>query len=494
MTEAGRNPDSVAALLATLETARRDWDEPSARQSAQRVAGHAIALGLIDNSWVPGDDVASVDALAALLRAAVADAAGAATILIVEDDRLTAQVLSDAITAHGRAIQVAPTAARARALIREHDIALIVLDLVLPDNDGRDLLTEIRATPATRATPVIVVTARTDAISQAECYALGADVLLPKPVDTGVLLSAVSAQLAHAAERRLEGRIDGLTMLPNRAAFMDALERATTLAHRNQQNLAAAMIDLDHFKSVNDTYGHAMGDRVLHGCAQTISRALRTTDFVARWGGEELCVFFPDTSVTGAVRALDKALAAVRGLQFKSGTSVFGITFSAGLAPLLRGAAASDMLEEADRLLYVAKNSGRNRIISPADEADPPRPRALVVEDDPAVNAVVVRLLQREGFDIASFADGRLAAEAAEGEHFSLAIIDLHIPVMNGFELVEKLRTMPTASKMPILFLTGSGDEDNVVRGFEVGANDYLVKPFYPRELIARISRLLPKR
>lgn len=494
MAESGRNPDSVAALLATLETARRTWDQPSARLSAQRVAAHAMALGLIEHAWVPADDVTSVDALAALLRAAVAGSAPPATILIVEDDRLTAQVLSDALTAQGRAIQIASTAARARALIREHDIGLIVLDLVLPDHDGRDVLTELRATPATRATPVIVVTARNDAISQAECYALGADVLLPKPVDPGVLLSAVSAQLAHAAERRLEGRVDGLTMLPNRAAFMDALERATTLAHRNQQTLAAAMIDLDHFKSVNDTYGHAMGDRVLHACAQTISRALRTTDFVARWGGEEMCVFFPDTSVTGAVRALEKALAAVRALKFTNASSTFGITFSAGLAPLLRGATAGDMLEEADRLLYVAKHSGRNRIISPADEAHPPRPRALLVEDDPAVNAVVVRLLEREGFEVASFTDGLLGAQAAEREHFSLAIIDLHIPVINGFELVEKLRTMPTASKMPILFLTGSGDEDNVVRGFEVGANDYLVKPFYPRELIARITRLLPKR
>jgi two-component system, cell cycle response regulator len=485
---------TLDALIATLEAARTTWHEVGSRKSAHRIGIHAAETGVIDGNWEKLDDLDRVDELIARLRAIRSSEIDPTTILIVEDDRLTARVLADALTSEGRTVLIAGSARQAEKLLREHDIAIILLDLVLPDGDGRDFLTRIRMTPATRGVPVIVITARKDAVSQAECFALGADALLAKPVQPTVLIAAVSAQLAHAMERRLEGREDGLTGLANRVAFMDALERTIPLAQRNNQPLALAMIDLDHFKAVNDSHGHAAGDQVLRACAQTIGKMLRSSDYVARWGGEELCAFFPDTSAHGAVRAMEKALAAVRALEFRSGATTYGITFSAGVAAFQRGATAADLLEEADRLLYVAKASGRNRIISPADEADPPRPRALLVEDDPAVSSAVRRLLEREGFDVAHFPDGNGVVSAAQAEHFTIAIMDLDLPVIGGFDLVKKLRTLATASKLPILFLTGSDEEDDIVRGFEVGANDYLVKPFHARELIARITRLLPKR
>jgi two-component system, cell cycle response regulator len=485
---------TVDALIATLEAARTSWGDVASQASAQRIGIHAAGTGVIGGNWEKLDDLDRVDELIARLRATRSPAIDPTTILIVEDDRLTARILADALTADGRTVRIAGSARQAEKVIREQEIGIILLDLVLPDGDGRDFLTRIRMTPATRAVPVIVITARKDAVSQAECFALGADALLAKPVQPAVLVAAVLAQLAHATERRLEGREDGLTGLPNRIAFMDALERTIPLAQRNNQPLALAMIDLDHFKSVNDSHGHAAGDEVLRVCAQTIGKMLRSSDYVARWGGEELCAFFPDTSAQGAVRAMEKALAAVRALEFRSGAAIFGITFSSGVAALQHGGTVVDLLEEADRLLYVAKASGRNRIISPADEADPPKPRALLVEDDLAVASAVKRLLEREGFDVAHFADGTGVVSATQAEHFTIAIIDLDLPVIGGFDLVKKMRTMATAAKLPILFLTGSDEEDDIVRGFEVGANDYLVKPFHARELIARITRLLPKR
>ena len=484
--------DEIDALIATLDAARASWNRMSGA-TVRRVAAHAAAIGVVVDLPL-SDDLVAVDEMIRRLSLARGSAEGKTQILIVEDDKLTAQVLADTLRTADRDVHIASNAADAVKYIREHEVGLIILDLVLPDADGRDLLTRIRSTPATRATPVIVVTARSDAVSQAECFALGADALLNKPVEPAVLLAAVAAHLAHAAQRRLEGRIDTLTMLPNRAAFLDALSRATPFAQRNNQPLALAMIDLDHFKSVNDTYGHGMGDEVLQTCAREIARALRTTDYVARWGGEELCAFFPNTTTRGAAIALGKALEAVRTLPFVSNGRVFSVTFSAGLASLEPGGSQQKLLEEADRLLYVAKNSGRNRIISRLDEADPPRPRALLVEDDEAVASVVCRLLEREGFDVAHFHQGDGVISAAEHEHFSVAVIDLALPDADGFDIVERLRTLPAAAKMPILMLTASGEEDDVVRGFAVGANDYLIKPFHARELVARVNRMLPRR
>ncbi len=471
------------AMLAALEAARAAWQDALARMSARRLAAHAAATGAVGAN-TDAAALESVDALIGQLHSARVSTEHT-TILIVEDDRLTARILADTLAANERTVLVADSAAEATRLIREHDVGIILLDLVLPDGDGRDLLTQLRATPVTAAVPVLVISSHQDPITQAECFALGADTLLPKPVAPSVVAAAVAAHLGHAAERRLEGRVDGLTGLPNRAGFLDAMERALPLSRRNRQPLAVGMIDLDHFKSINDTYGHSVGDEVLRRTAQTIARALRTSDYVARWGGEELCVLLPDTTTQGAVRALGKALQAVRKLEFRSHDTRFGMTFSAGIA---------ESLDEADRLMYIAKTTGRNRIISPADEADPPRPRALLGEADGAVTGLLVRLLESEGFSVAHCADGGAVAAAAAEEHFTIAIIGLNLPVMNGFDLVLKLRTMPTAAKLPIILLAASADEEDIVRGFDVGANDYVVKPFHARELLARINRLLPKR
>lgn len=483
--------DEIDALIAALEAACPSWNDATVRRSVSRVVEH------VAEAWGTPLKVESADELDALigqLHALRRTDLPRTNVLIVEDDRLTARVLADSLAADNRNIIVAGSAAEAATVIREHDVDLVLLDLVLPDGDGRDLLAHLRTTPATRSVPVIVITARHDAVTQAECFALGADTLLLKPVESHVLIAAVCAHLAHAAERRLEGRIDGLTMLPNRTAFLDALARAAPLARRNNQPLAIAMIDLDNFKAVNDTYGHGAGDEVLQTCAQTIARALRTSDYVARWGGEEICVFFPHTTASGAALALDKAVRAVRKLEFHSGDAIFSITFSAGVSALADRGTPEDALKEADRLLYVAKTSGRNRIIAPADEADPPRPRAMLVEDDVAVATLVIRLLERAGFSVVHFIDGGGVLQAAEQEHFSFAVIDLNVPVVHGFELVESMRKMATTSKMPIIFLTGSAEEEDIIRGFRVGADDFVSKPFNSGELMARINRLLPKR
>ena len=483
----------VAPAIATLEAACANWQHPAARAAAARVVEHLAASGLIDASFPRADDVDDVRRIVERLRSArLSDQER--TVLIVEDDRLTATIHSDALSAMNLPVIVAGSLREAQSIIATSDIGLAVLDLVLPDGDGRELIRALRAGQATRAMPLIVISSLADTLTHAECFTLGADVILRKPAAIELLITAVSTQLSHAAERRIEGRLDRLTGLANRAAFSDALERATQLSMRNQHPLLVAMIDLDHFKNVNDSYGHAVGDHVLQRCAQTISTALRKSDMVARWGGEEMAVLLPDTTLRGGVLALSKALNAVRNLEIVTAQGPIGITFSAGIAEIGPGGGMAELIQEADRLLYIAKKSGRDRIVSVLDEANPPRPRAMIVEDEPGVATLLKRLLERNGYDVVRFASGAGVVQAVSSEHFAFAIVDLQLPDASGFDLVLEMRKTRNGLKMPILMLTGATDEDNIIRGFEVGANEYVTKPFHPGELMARLHRILPTR
>ncbi|MGQ0815445.1 MAG: response regulator [Gemmatimonadota bacterium] len=493
---------SMAAAEALLEQP----SSPAGLHSLQRIASrmHAAAVELGDDELgrvatalraVAGWDEAkklTEQAAGIIHRRAAQPDQSAATILIIEDDRLTARVLMDQLEEPGREVLVARHALEAQTLLRQKEISLILLDLLLPDADGRDLLVQLRNSGATRAMPILVVTARSDIPTHMECYALGADGLLVKPVARSLLRSAVAALLHHAAERRIEGRHDRLTGLANRVAFMEALQRARPLVRRHRSPLAVAMLDLDHFKGVNDQYGHGMGDEVLRQTARTIAKSLRLSDVVARWGGEEFCVYFPDTDGPGAIIALYKALEAVRELRFNpEGAQPFGVTFSAGVALLQHDESVEQTLAEADRLLYLAKAAGRNRIMSAANEIAAPRPVILLVEDDDAVAQMVKLVLQREGYDVLRFQNGSDALAAIDQHEFVLALLDVNLPGVTGFDVVSGIRQRWQLAKLPIIMLTGSTEEENVVHGFELGISDYVTKPFYATELVARIKRLL---
>ena len=488
--------------MAALRAYRRSGADGGKDGAARRMARHLVQSvaqdlppELLLQLTRDSDFDLSHDLVESLLKflAAIPPASGEGVILVVEDDRLTARVHADALERIGLPVVIASDADEAEVLLREHRVSIFVLDLVLPRGDGRDLLMRLRAGGGTRSIPIIVVTGRMDAATQAETYAFGADAVLTKPVDPDVLAAVVAAHLDHAAERRRAGRVDTLTGLANRAALSDAIQHLAPLSRRTRNPLCIAMIDLDHFKGINDSYGHEMGDVVLQRSASTIVNALRVSDIAARWGGEEFCILLPDTSRAGAVRALSKALQAVRDLVFHAKGEVFSVSFSAGVA-LVEGGDAERAIGEADRLLYLAKKSGRNRVFSADDESDPPRPRVLLVEDDESVGRVISTILQREGFAVVHHTDGESALKAAAAELFVLAVVDVNLPKLNGLDLVTHMRRLPATAKMPVVLLTGSHDEDDIVRGFEVGASDYVTKPFLPRELAARINRLVPRR
>jgi diguanylate cyclase (GGDEF)-like protein len=414
------------------------------------------------------------------------------TVLIVEDDRLMASVLKDVLASSDWDVLVAETRADAERQINSREVSVVLLDLMLPDADGRDLLVKLRSSARTAWLPVIVLSAKDDPATQSECYALGADGFLVKPVDFEIMKAAISSKLQRTRQMHREAHLDSLTLLPNRAAFWDAFERA--LARRSDSPLSVAVIDLGDFKAVNDTHGHSTGDEVLRIVARVLANSLRSTDFLARWGGEEFCVFMPNTELRAATLVLEDALQRLRETTIAAEAGGrFSITFSAGVATVGDGVGGGDALALADRRLYAAKKSGRNQVVSTAD-AEPPKPRVLIADDDPGTRTVVRRVLEKEGFEVLAYPDGASALAGARIGEFMLAVVDATMPEMDGFELVRQLRGLPKFAQTPIVMLTGLGAESDIVRGFDLGVSDYVVKPFNRGEFVARIWRLLKRR
>ncbi len=485
------SPDPERPALEREESLRRIARAVRATPGIERNRALAAAADAVLLAGSTGLELAARDLLARLREEATRPAANAtATILVVEDDPVLAHGLARALAGPDREIRIAGTAAQARAVLQSAPVRLVVLDLLLPDSDGRNLLLELRADPRTASIPVFVETCRLGLDSKAECFALGADAYFEKPFDLRAFAIAVDAHLARGAAPAPAR--DPATGLPGRAALIACFARAQAeLPPAVPRSLAT--INLEHFRWVTETYGRYESDRILRRIAARLTGELREATCVARWDGADFVAFFGDRTEAGAAAALERALVAHQheDLRPDPGGPELAIAYSAGVAGVPPDAGFEDALAEADRLLDLARAGGRNRIVTAATAVPVPRRRVFFAEDDPAVSRMVIGHLTREGFEVLHYPDGAAALAAAPGSGAAAVISDVEMPNLDGLSLLRALREDPAFRHIPIMMLTAMGDEKHVVEAFELGADDYVLKPFSVREVTARLRRLL---
>jgi diguanylate cyclase (GGDEF)-like protein len=413
-------------------------------------------------------------------------------ILIVDDDPDVHRLLATVLGSSGLAVRVADSAAGAARALSERPAALIVLDLMLPDADGRSLLARLREDPRTSAIPIIVLSGHASARAQTECYALGVEAFIIKPFDPATVLAAVTATLERTGRRGYDARLDPVTMLPNRVAFREAFERAAASRPSGAAPTSIALLELDQYRALASSHGWGSADRALAAAAPLLTRALPGATIVARWTGGTCAALLAGVGEGAATTAVAGALRAAREAAPADGPAS-GITFSAGVAERAEGASLEETVAEAERQLAVARASGGDTARSAALPGPAARHLVVLAEDDELIATVVKHRLEREGVTVRHFADGAAAAAATPQLHPSLAILDVKMPAMDGFELLGRLRGERSLARMPIMMLTSMGSEQDVVRGLELGADDYMVKPFSPAELVARVHRLLSR-
>ena len=282
------------------------------------------------------------------------------TILLVEDDPNLSVMLSTRFQRAGYAVRAAGTIAAARELAAQPwDLA--ILDRALPDGDGVELCRELRAS-APHAY-LIMLTGASSEQAKLEGFACGADDYVTKPAPIPELLARVRAglRIVELQKQLLElSHTDPLTSLRNRRAFDERLGEAFEHARRYARPLSLAIVDVDHFKTINDTRGHDIGDSVLRAVAKTIGSRTRQTDFAARVGGEEFAILLPETALFEALQFGEKLRASIAAEPIADQR----VTVSMGIASFPHSSVpgTAELFRAADQALYRAKVNGRNRV------------------------------------------------------------------------------------------------------------------------------------
>jgi len=314
-----------------------------------------------------------------------------ANLLLIDDSEVQSSQITESLQRLGYAVQRASTGAEGLRLAREKPPDLVLLDVVMPDIDGFAVCRWLKVNVDTRDIPVIMLTVRTAVADRIAGLNIGADDYLAKPFDDQELEARIFAALrvkaAHSDLRtrnqQLETMLhsvealaitDSLTGLFNRRRFADVLKREFAVTRRYRNTLSCLLLDIDHFKQINDRFGHDAGDQVLKEVARRIVGSLREVDLAARYGGEEFAILLPHTSKKDARVVAERLLSNLRKQQFNFGSELVRITASIGCAGNTDVASghAEDLVKAADLALYEAKNSGRNAVVlyrSPADDA-----------------------------------------------------------------------------------------------------------------------------
>jgi diguanylate cyclase (GGDEF)-like protein len=282
------------------------------------------------------------------------------------------------LTAGGHTVVEAASGAAALASCREQGPDVVLLDVEMPGMSGWDVLAEMKADPSLSDIPVVFLTGRSDTADMVEGLRLGAHDYVRKPCEPAELLARVQAagrvkRLQDELRQRSEeldrlSRTDALTGLHNRRHVQEYLTRLGSLAHRNVKPIAVLIIDIDHFKSVNDRYGHDAGDAVLREVGDRMVGNVRLEDMVGRWGGEEFLVVLPDTGIQGAAELAERLrqVIADEPCRLPAGGAL-PVTISLGCAASVVDDVAT-LVRSADAAMYQAKQSGRNRVVVAAEE------------------------------------------------------------------------------------------------------------------------------
>ena len=284
-------------------------------------------------------------------------------ILIVDDDRIVSAYSGAVLEDAGMEVALLHDPAQILSTLSTFQPELVLLDVYMPACSGIELAKLIRQDNKYIDMPIVFLSNEDDFGKQLDAIESGADDFLSKPISPTHLVSSITSRGERYRALRALIMRDSLTLLFNHSAIKEQLSREMARSRRAGGELALAMIDLDFFKRVNDTYGHPVGDQVIRAAARLLQHRLRRSDIVGRYGGEEFAVIFPATSASAAVAVLDEIRRKFGHIRHQGGNGIeFSGSFSAGVVAIGHSVDVEEFFGAADAALYLAKQEGRDRI------------------------------------------------------------------------------------------------------------------------------------
>lgn len=425
-------------------------------------------------------------------------------IQIIDDDVSMLILLKDTFEEKGWMVAANTTPEKAIAHYYDLNPDCVIIDINLADISGFQVLHDLNEHNKQKFVPKIMISLLNDRETRMKAYKFGADDFIEKPIDLEELTVRVERLLTRKKLYDQSVMLDELTKLYNRKFLNDVFNRNIKDLIRNKQLFSIAIIDLDHFKQINDSFGHLTGDHVLSTFANFLKEHTRSSDIVFRYGGEEFVILFQNTAQNDAVEIVSRLLGQFSIINFEKNESIFTVTFSAGVFTIHNPEIVlEEALKIADQALYQAKKNGRERVevISQSPiELSRKTLYVSIIDDDVIIRTMLLRILKAMDFehfelDLEAFEDGIQLFESKRieeiGEHF--LILDGVMPVMDGIEILQKVKRLKKDMNMHVLMLTGRKSESDIERALKLGADDYVTKPFSIKELQARIQRLIKR-
>ncbi|KPD01049.1 diguanylate cyclase [Geobacillus thermocatenulatus] len=425
--------------------------------------------------------------------------------LMIDDDPLFLMFMKEQMEKAGW--QVATVAQPEKAVAQFYEVRpdCVVIDVHMNGTDGLTVLKELKGALGQQFVPTVIISGDHREEVRVQSYALGADDFMVKPFSVSEFLIRLHRLLERKKQLEEILLVDELTRLYNRKYLSEAYRQMENERERHGQPYCIALLDLDHFKQINDRYGHLVGDVVLREFALLLRDGTRPNDLAFRFGGEEFLLFLPKTQEQDAAEVIERLRSQFRSHPFSLGDEVFYCTFSCGIVEVnMGGMPIDEWLEQADAALYAAKNGGRDRTAVAGRTSGGQQRKTVkmaVVDDDVIVRTIVVDLLEhiarerKEQYEVQAFADGLSFVESSWHEDRSpcLVILDGVMPKMDGLEVLRRLRSRRDAARYRVIMLTMRQSEEDIARALQLGADDYITKPFKRLELEARVSRLLKR-
>lgn len=432
----------------------------------------------------------------------LAQAPGIIRILAVDDDPLVLASLEALLGPLGYQVDLLDDPLQFWERLEVSAPDLLLLDIDMPHVSGIELCRAVRTDSRWADLPVMFLSSYTDTSVVNRLFAAGADDFVAKPLAGPELIARIQNRLDRARVYRVLSDADPLTGALTRRKGSESIRHYLNLARRGDGVLSLAVVDLDHFKRVNDTCGHAVGDEVLTVVARLLKENVRNEDVVVRWGGEEFVVVLYTMRQEGARARLDSVRRLLSEHNFaRAGGESFQITFSCGVAEYPHeGRDLPGLFAAADAALYEAKRAGRNRIVLASEAGELPAVSSVdlvIVEDDSLLAEAIAEAAESRGYRVKCFATAEEAAPVLGSERPSLRaramVLDHCLPGESGLDLLRQLAQDGTVPRLKVMLLSGKTSEAEILEAFDLGAADYLNKPFSLPVLMRKMERLLER-